>query len=498
MKRKLKIAFDDYTNLVKSRLTKSPHKGMDNIYKIHFNDIYEINNIIFELENNDIFNDLISITSETYHSRGNSLEKEEWIDIVQTFFRRSYFYYNCYNNLDINTINFFVEYQKALERDIVELSFIAPLGYVDISSNYIEFNQFKIIKLREDELERITNNKIRVYFYPNVYLDNNYITQLLSNHCILFSMPYEVKGLRGVDYNSLYYGIPGNINDYEEYLRKWVKDAEELKYINYPKHLLPILQKLCLFDWENNTNQTGRGGKFFIPFVIISDDDLISSPYGRGGLWGGVMRPQNSPNFFVHTYEAENILFGIDLNENKFKSFINDIDRVINEINIEENKIEFLELSLNSYVKSFFSEGLEELLWQMISMEALVGDKGDSQEGLMKRIGQRILFTLSENDKDGKEIKRDFVELYKFRSSLVHGTKIKNTIYLSNLKKGRNLARKILLWFLYFLAYLRKESRGSDLKITKEDILAIIDFSRHTEKKFNEIFSILPSNFPHI
>lgn len=509
MNTNFKIAFENYTKLVKIELNRLSQKSEGNIYKIYSNEIYEINKIISILEKDDSFDKLVLKTKETYFSRGKDLEDEEWIDIAQTFFRKSEFYYNCYKNIEINTINLFDEYNKSMERDIVNLYYIAPLGNIDFPIDCIEFDTFNLSKLNEIELESIINNKTREIFYPNCFLGPIYLDELLNRHSILFSKPYKVNGLRGVDYNYIYHGIPGNNKDYGEYLKKWVKHADEIRYINYPKDLFPILHRLSLFDWENNNteargkafdiNYPGRGGKFVIPFVIISDDDLISSPYGRGGLSGDTMRPPNSPNFFIHSYEVGNILLGPTINENElnyFISFVNNINDLMDEISIGENNYDFLECSLNSFVKSFFSEGFEELLWQMISLEALVGDKGDSEEGLTKRMGQRIS-TILGSDNDKKTIKKSFGSLYDLRSLLVHGSKINDPLNTSLLRIGRNLCRKTLLWFLHFLANFQKQTRGTDIKISQKDVSALIDFSRFTKGRLNNLLPKLPANFPY-
>ena len=96
-------------------------------------------------------------------------------------------------------------------------------------------------------------------------------------------------------------------------------------------------------------------------------------------------------------------------------------------------------------------------------------------------------------------IGKSFRNLYEFRSSLVHGRRRKSNdaLYTSHLWIGRNLCRKTLLWVIHFLAILQKQTRETDIKISRKDVYSLIDFFRFTEGKFNKYFSELSSNFPY-
>jgi hypothetical protein len=510
MNTSLKDAFENYIKIVTLERNNLLQKPECNIYKITFNEAYEINKFVSILENNESFYNLASKTKETYFSMDEELEDEGWIDIVKTFFRKSEFYYNCYKNKNINNTNLFNAFKFSLEQDSCNLYYIAPLGCIKFPIDLIQLDTFKLAKLSEFEIENIIKNKTLEIFYPNCFLGNKYLEGILDNHSILFSKSYKLKGLRGIDYNYIYYGIPGNIEDYKDYLKNWLEYIDEIRYINYPNDLLPILHRLSLFDWDHKDEEVktktfgfdnhSRGGKFFIPFVIISDDCLISSPYGRGGLSGGVMRQPNSPNFFIHSYEIENILLGPTLNEIEveiFISFVNKIGPLINEINIEGNDLDFLERSLNSFVKAFFSNGFEELLWQIISLETLVGDKGDKEESLTKRMHERISAILGGSEKEEKKIKKHFKDIYELRSKLVHGSKLNYSVDKGLLREGRFLCRKTLLWFLHFLSKFQKQTRGKDIKLSQKDVNALIDFARYTGGRLNKFIAKQPANFPY-
>ncbi|MBW1728532.1 MAG: hypothetical protein JRJ62_13360 [Deltaproteobacteria bacterium] len=79
-------------------------------------------------------------------------------------------------------------------------------------------------------------------------------------------------------------------------------------------------------------------------------------------------------------------------------------------------------------------------------------------ELLAKRIS-RILYTTK---RERANLKKQFKELYNFRSVLVHGKIAKKQIYVGHLYIARSLVRRTLLWFLHYLKEI-KEHLQSEL-----------------------------------
>ena len=87
------------------------------------------------------------------------------------------------------------------------------------------------------------------------------------------------------------------------------------------------------------------------------------------------------------------------------------------------------------FVKAFFTDsfekGLEQLLWNITALEALLGEKNDD---LTESLARRISTILGTTKKEKKKIKKQFKELYNFRCALVHGIHFKEEIYIGHLR----------------------------------------------------------------
>lgn len=109
-------------------------------------------------------------------------------------------------------------------------------------------------------------------------------------------------------------------------------------------------------------------------------------------------------------------------------------------------------------------------------MEALLGEKAD---GLTQRLARRTALILSKTREKREKIRKQFKEVYNFRSNLVHGnpfsTKKNKSIYVGHLNNARNIARKSILWFISFIDEHSPKNHKSKNSIIQKEILTTID-----------------------
>ena len=90
------------------------------------------------------------------------------------------------------------------------------------------------------------------------------------------------------------------------------------------------------------------------------------------------------------------------------------------------------------------AEGLDQLLWHWVSIEALVG--GDSDEPVSSTIRERLARMLSSTQSEQEAIKTQVRDLYRLRNDLVHGNMYLGLIHGPELYRLREIARRAILW----------------------------------------------------
>src|SRR5207249_2672993 len=149
-------------------------------------------------------------------------------------------------------------------------------------------------------------------------------------------------------------------------------------------------------------------------------------------------------------------------------------------------------------VKANFSEGLEQLLWHITAIEAMLGKKISS--GLTNLLRSRISLILGNTKRERKDIATMFSRLYDFRSQLIHGNPAleNRKIYLGHLNKARDIARHAAVWMLRYLHHVRQTLEGSATAApTKDDLLAVLDMDG-TRASTARILATLPASFPNV
>jgi len=351
----------------------------------------------------------------------------------------------------------------------------------------MDFNTFQIRRFSATDLDEILGNRINKIFYPWATID--------------------LEKLKGYWFICLKEIIPGhrlshpilNLNDL---------NIVDNKHTNFPKPLEVVLQQLTLYDWQpdfwRDSSERERQLSidldkgwfgFIIPFVLISHDDLLSSPRPTPNISELEKQPVINSNTGEEIGESPTIYINLDKSETEqFKTFIQRIREPLIRLKDKKNDWLFFDVALENFIKAFSSEGLEQLLWHITTLEALLGE---NKSGITDLLARRVASILGRSEKERKNIRGNFKELYIFRSNLVHGKSHKPKTYQGHLRYARDLSRKVLLWFLSYLNEVQAEL-PPDHEIKREDLLILIDLDRSSRINLNKLLNIFPAEFPHI
>lgn len=416
-----------------------------------------------------------------------------WEHAVRSFFRRS----GCYNAiLENNTISVddvFKRYLQAFQRSNIQRTYLVPMGLVYFSEKSMDFGSFQIRQLTKRELINICQSKNEV-FYPYAHIPSNQLN--LLQDCWFICITESVHRSK------------------EDYF-SWDEISQaKLEYTLHPGSVELVLNKLALFDWQldqmrESPSLAGRKGEgedkerfwqgFEVPFIIVLDDDLLTSPPRRPDISKLRTVPHIHPQTGEEIGEIPETAIHFDEKETAaFKDFILQIEGIFVTLTPLEQGWKFLEIALGFLVKAFFADGLEQLLWHITALEALLGENA---EGLRQRLASRIALICGKTKTERKNLRKQFLDLYDFRCDLVHGNVFQKQAYVGHLYTARSLSQRTLLWFLHCLKEIKKHSQGKPeegITPTRKDILLSIDLDYNKRSRLSWLNKELPDEFPYV
>lgn len=469
----LEEAFKAYTDSIQSVMSASRQDTpATETIRQSTSDVLNLRDVVEDLESRTEFQTLIKETGQKFSKEpytDSSIQYILWRDNIENFFRRSGLYLSAYNGETQDIDDALRRYVEAFEQDKATTRYLVPVEFVDFGTDLIDFGTFRIVRFSQGELETLLQTKISQIFFPYAYADLAELSGLWFIEVVETTDAWE-PGSGGL------IELPG--------------PEVNFTFTEFPPPVEYALKILALYDWGTYQAAFPAGKppklekydtgweRFHVPFIIKINENQ---------LWG----PAVLPHLSVIATQPESDPEGEDLGERPVVSIYIDTDQFKKELNriaelmaeTEENRTNtwaFMNLALGYLVKAFFASGLDQLLWHMVVVESLLGDKGDSAEGLKNRLRRRAAFVTANKDQELSKIKKLVEALYTFRSDMVHGNVVlvDSSIYLGHLREARELAKRTALWFLESLSSLNKRSadRVSTGKIpTREDILAAID-----------------------
>ncbi|MCI0559439.1 MAG: HEPN domain-containing protein, partial [Nitrososphaera sp.] len=431
---RLKQAFGAFVALAKSRLTcktsPAPKQGVK--------EIEVLRDGVRELESTREFGELVAATRLTFFETDK--EFESFVSGVAShavghFFRRSKYYFDVFDEKPVNEEEIFAKYCDAFLRKKVRTTYLAPMDSVRFSEDSMDFGSFQIMRFKAGELREVLQGRINETFYPMAVVD----TGLLEDYWFICATDESPAP----PINPLQMVFPID----------FITGRIKLEYSSYPTLLESVLQQLSLFDWqaeywkEESQNETGKTKEedlargwhgFHVPFLLSVDDNLLEHPRRAPDVVGLETTPILNPE--TGEEEGEIPVYDVSLDTVEtatFKDFVQRTSTVLTALRQKPGHWHFIEVALGNFVRAFFTRHRrDQLLWHIVTLESLLGEKG---EGVTKRLARRCSSILGSTKEEKREIERQLEELYDFRSDLIHGSEPEKDLYEGHLRRARNL-----------------------------------------------------------
>ncbi len=147
--------------------------------------------------------------------------------------------------------------------------------------------------------------------------------------------------------------------------------------------------------------------------------------------------------------------------------------------------------------KAFLAKpNLVQLLWNITALDSLLSEKAEVTQTMKRRIGN----ILGATEHGRKEIRKQFDELYEFRSDLVHGNAFKKRAQAHHLANARDFARQVMSWFVDYLLWVDNDFRQREISYEhyprRDELLYVLDFDRASLNRLNRFIGRLPAAFP--
>ena len=491
-------AFHTYTKAVETKFKASrrPPTTKRGLVELR-NKARHLCDLVDQLEDGPEFSALVEKTRSAFHGDWHSARKESWWrDPIHNFFRRTRFYtHNFFKGSD-TTYDWFQRYEKAFQRRSVQTTYLAPLEFVEFPKPELKFSGFGIRKFDRKELDEIVGNDVNRVFYPHAFLDKDTLDALQEYWFIVAKVEEEPRRL-----GYLYYSAADAAA---------VKGHVYVEYTRFPPAIERVLARLVLFDWVGNpqdqltySGQDGLPFGFEIPFVLRVDDNDLKGPEGapdRSKLKS--YGPKYGDPNTGEEYNAHHVIF--DLNESRvaeFEECVQRADECLQHLETDDTRWPYLKVAIDNLIKAFFTEELEQLLWHITALEALLGERGP---GVTASIARRSAAILGATEKERKEWKKRFAGnngLYDLRSALVHGRQFKEDVHRKQLFEARMMAMRVTIRFVHYLGEMAtriKEESWQGEVPDREDLVILLDRrSRNADqKRLQAILNDLPTGFP--
>jgi hypothetical protein len=441
-----------------------------------------------ELESTQEFAEVLRTASALERTKATSrwLTGQDKI-VVGTFLRRSGVYLSLHGGETISATDVGRHLRSSLLQSRLEVTYLAPIELVHFAKDQLSFDRFTIRQFSVEELAALTQNGTRALFYPWAKLD---LDVLKSYWFLVATNTIEVRPLL----------------DLSEILDSRVRPS----YTGFPQTIERGLFPLVLCDWVEQFGAPKTGaqppkrddgdGPVFphVPFVLTLIDHCLHTPESApdiGTLAREAYFDQDGNEMGDHPSWA----FYFDESETaRFEEKLREFSERLSLIDQHQPEWRFVFTALRFLTKATRTQDLEQLLWHITAIEAVLGQKSEGLTSLLKRrVGE--IFGGSESDK--REIRKRFNALYEFRSDLVHGNAELDDrrIVQRHLAESRDLARGVVAWATGLLAHAaRTHPDGSQPIPSREDFLLLLDMTAKTRASVGGVLPGLPPKFPVI
>lgn len=388
----------------------------------------------------------------------DEIHEDAWWDAVQCFFRRSRIYLRLARRQSVTLRQCRKYYLDAFRNPTDQVTYLAPIP-VAFGEEQLDFGLFRIQRFAYDTLDDLLQTDVNKVFYRR---------SLVEASCRTFDHTYLGD----------YWYIVFSRTRAQSDLVDFVRETFTRRLRHAPAYLEPlesVLAPLVLFKWEASPH---HDLPLKIPLVIAVPESLIAPPFDAP-----VLSSLTTESLFDW---QEGQLQMDDEGTRRFVAFVRSGIHKLLKVKSKREEWSFFENALGFLTKGFFTTDLEQLLWHVTALEALFGE---NLPGVKQRLARRIGSVL------GPEAGRRFLELYDYRSSLVHGNAklVGKRVPWEKLNEARDLALGAVVWMLNCLYHIQVRSAPGPPLPRREEILEAID-------KYDRprLLRALPSGFPHV
>ncbi len=371
-----------------------------------------------------------------------------------------------------------VEVAEALLKDLQatedRILFLAPLEGLEFIKTEMDFGDFQILRPQPEELEVLLGMPANRVFYPYAATS---IKRLTDHWYIRCELREDRKLGPAYDPIELRWGGP-----------------VRPEYTDLPLRIEPPLK--CLILWDEQPYDLDLDhwiGFVSIPFVIAVSDNPFKPPPAAPPIGDfRFYQPVIIDNEEVG--EEPGRLIDLDAEGTaQFELFIRAVTVQLQRIRSVGKPWEFVDHGLNYLLKGFFSDGLDQLIWHIVALEALLGEK-ESDTSLTEQLSKRVAAFHSGGPERGRAASKEFKTLYTIRCDLVHGRPFKKDVHSDHLWRARKLVRTVAIRMVDLLSQLAEEAaKGRLTRIPeREEILSMLD-AEGVRARLSELSRVFPS-----
>ena len=439
-----------------------------------------LDRILGKLESGAEFESLVASTEAIAHQDCSSQMRKHG---VGDFFRRSGIYDHLKTGLVPEIGPALERYRAAFSKTSKCITHMCPLDLLHMEGTVMQVQTFELRKFSESELLLFLGQKVNRQYYKSAVLD----LENLHHYWWLLhreEVPLQYK--------------PGGAGENDDRARLHLTRHEEIE--------MPM-KILALYNWlirpmyidyfaDGVPGCTWTPPAF--PFVIRTHDNLLEEPASiEADLNQLLLAVSYESDSDRHSYGPLDYWSFDGEATAAFEIFLRRTESMVLALKgIPE--WQFLSMALDYLLKAFECKGKEQLVWHIIALESLLGQRG---EPLTESIGLRLAAISAADQDEQRQIKKKFRELYNFRCDVVHGNSTGKEVLLAHLNEARYFARDTLMWFLYFLTGLREhwnKERPSQPLPSRKDLLCLLDMSPAARSGLGMIKSAMPEGFPHL
>lgn len=404
---------------------------------------------------------------------------------LAAFLRRSGVY-SCLHAGEVpRTTEVSARFGALLLQSHVNVTYLAPVELIELARDRVEFEPFAIRRFNQGELAALTQNEIRKAFYPWAVLN----LEVLEDYWFLVATD-TIPVRSSFDLGVVFETHVGPL------------------YTSHPPALEKALYPLVLHDWVDQFHPVNPGARPakraphdapiypHIPFVLTLSESWLEVPR-RGPATEELARDPQYDDEGEETSDRPCYAFYFDdAATNKLEADLRQLATRLRLIERHQPAWRFMYTALGFLTKAFETKGVEQLLWHITAIEAILGQE---EAGLTNALKRRIAEIFGRSAKEKKSFKKQFDDLYRFRSDLVHGNSELDDqkIMKGHLAESRDFARGVVAWATGFLAHVAKHYPMDNQPIpTRENLLLMLDMDADERSAIGTLLQNAPQGFP--